>query len=868
MNKKNKGFTLIEVLATIAIIAVVTLIATIAYGRIRTGLLNREYNNLKSLIETAGVKYTSKTGYTAYFVRDLIEEGYLEPDDDSNNIYDPRNHESLNCHIVEVKKDKNMNYIASLGTKSFLLNDGCDENRVQKIVNDIAMTALITTTNINYLTTTNASEIGAKSTTKSNNIYSGINIVINQGSRWTNKQLDITAEILAPSGNLPYYVDMIGARYIWNKNTDTTTIEPNRTHTTNVFEFFDGYYYLDVYTKENKHLQSKITYKYDKQKPILYGKKTRYANPLDENIWKKSKVLLIYATDKDGVGLDRVYAGIRPCEDLLKDPNLGTAAVPNSQVHTYNVNDVEAGINGENGEINICVVDKLGNLSSDKFTVKKIDVTPPQCARVTGDHDKYQWEARTVKQYCYDNNTINGKNVIGSGCTNGDNPYPKTWDTTTKVGTIRITDNVGWTTDCPVNVYVDRTPPICAYTTGNTQSHKNNNGATTLGIGTTDNWDQNYRHVTQYCADKHVGCKVDSVSKDWEWSQANPQIATGTITIKDKVPRCSQESETGYCVNYETIKNTDDNLYSKNQSTVCTVGVYIDHVPPVASMESGSGVHSGNRIRFVCSDPSVNGVAGSGVISFKASATTQGSTTINPCHSAGDCSTSYGPEISNNDGGKLQFKILSSQTVINYPRDNILVSTYCEDKAHNIERRNQENSNNFEVSLYLADSVDHNEYVTTNGLGKSIGPCSTGCKLRTFRPAQGQSCQQFSYECSCTDSACASKDNVGEGSTCCLSGADPKWGCKKWSNTITSFSSRLDYQEYEGSQGHVSYIKYNNKYYIKPNRNIPSEEDDYDEYCNNSGCTGGYECLVFNCYPDNPYGNSLPSNTVCGNYTK
>ena len=848
MNKKYKGFTLIEVLATIAIIAVVSLIATIAYGKIRTGLLNKEYNNLKSLIEIAGVKYTSKTGYTAYFVRDLIEEGYLEPDDDTNNIYDPRTHKSLNCHIVEVKKDKNMNYVATLGTKSFLLNDGCDENRVQKIVNDINMTALITTTNINYLTTTNASEIGAKSKTKSNNIYSGINIVINQGSRWTNKQLDITANILGASGNIPYYVDITGARYIWNKNTDTTTIEPNRTHTTNVYEFYDGYYYLDLYTKSNQHLQSKITYKYDKQKPILYGKKTRYANPLDENVWKKSKVLLIYATDKDGVGLDRIYAGVRPCEDLLKDPNLGTAAVPNSQVHTYNVNDVEAGINGENGEINICVVDKLGNLSSDKFTVKKIDVTPPQCARVTGDHDKYQWEARTVKQYCYDNNTINGKNVIGSGCTNGDDPYPKTWSTTTKVGTIRITDNVGWTTDCPVNVYVDRTPPICAYTTGNTQAHKNNNGATTLGIGTTDNWDQNFRHVTQYCADKHVGCKVDSVSDEWEWSQANPLIVTGTITIKDKVPRCSQESETGYCVNYESIKNTDDNLYSKNQSTVCTVGVYIDHVPPMVYQVSYR-FHGGNRIKAYCTD-TIDGVDGSGVKQFTASASTSGSTTINPCHSAGDCSTSYGPSITNATGEALQFKVGLPGTITS--SDNVTVDGTCTDKAGNIDHNSG--------LTYAADLDDSSG---NNYINNTIN----GCQLKEFRAKTARECENLSYDCSVQDQICNGDSNPGRGSTCCYQGEDKHYGCKQASSSLTNFGEYKPFNQYDRIPD-VSYMIYNGEEYLPPDK-----ETDFAEYCYRNfdvvECEQGRKCLHFGCYLDHPgVSSSEIRRYICGNYTR
>ena len=866
MNKKNKGFTLIEVLATIAIIAVVTLIATIAYTRVRKNIISKEYKNLKSLIEIAGVKYASKTGYSDFYVEELIEEGYLEPDDNNNNIYDPRDEDHpLNCHLVHVSYDDNSNYKARLEDEEHKVNDGCDPTRKKSFANDLGLTVLITKTDINYINNANN---GSKLTTKSDDIYKNINIMTVGGNKWTNKQLDITASLLHDSGFTPYYADIIGAKYIWNKNPDTTTIEPNRTHTTNVKEYYNDYYYLDVYTVDDHHFQSKFMYKYDEQKPVIYEEKTKYANPLDEFIWKKSKTILMYVTDKNGIGLDKIYAGTKPCEELKKDPNLGKVAVPSSQVQSYVVDDVEAGIDGENGEINLCAIDKLGNLADTKtFVVKKIDITPPHCTKdlkanrkndVIGEHNKYQWESRTVRQYCFDNNMINGKLVVGSDCTKGRDYYSKTWSTTTKVGYITITDNVGWTTNCPVDVYVDRTAPVCNRATGNTQEHKNNNSATTLGVGSTDNWDQNFRHITQYCYDEHVGCKQNSWSKNWSWSESNPVIRTGTITIYDKVPKCSQKSITSSnCSNYDSIKDTAENLDNYNNSRTCTEGIYIDHVPPKV-YQNANAFHGENRIKAYCTD-TIDGVEGSGVASFEASASTKGKTNILPCTSgASNCASGNGPTISNTTGAGLQFKLIYNTHSIS-AANNVKVTGTCVDKAGNTD---QDKELNFEANI--ASSIG-NDY---------IGVTVDGCQLKEYRAKTAEECSHYSYDCSAKDTSC-NGSNSGEKSTCCLQGADPAFGCKVIEENPSKYKNfgKLVAREKYNNDPRVQYMKYKDgdtvKYYFIPH----IQSDEYMENCiDDNGvikCSVGRECLVFNCYPDFPLVSAQEvRNYICGNYTR
>ena len=692
---------------------------------------------------------------------------------------------------------------------SYKLNDGCDPSKTT--YNNFGLTVKITQTNINYLTTTNASELGSKSTKKANNIYSGINIIVNQGTRWTNKQLDITASL--PFSQVPRTGNLIDARYIWNKNPDNTTTTPS--HTTNVHEFYNELYYLDIYTKENEHFQNSFKYSYDQQKPVLYEDKTRYANPLDENVWKKSKTILIYVTDNEGVGLDRIYAGSKPCSDILKDPNMGVAATPHSDVQPYEVNDVEAGKDGENGLINICVTDKLGNLTTGQFRVKKIDITPPQCDRVVGDHNKYQYTNRTVHQYCYDNNVINGKKVIGSGCTHGeDTPYEKTWSTTTTVGTIKITDNVGWTTDCQVNVYVDKTPPVCG---------------TAQGAGSTSQWNQEERDINQYCIDYHVGCKQPYYHKHWS-KALGEYITTDTITIYDKDILCSQKSpitNSNDCRNYDSIKNTEANEH--NNSTVCTVGVYIDHVEPYVVTQSLT-VAVGNSAKLVCKDdchgdcPTDN----SGVKTFKA--------------------TFGGTTKTNSDGSALKFKMNSE--------GSYTVSYECEDNAGNKVTGSK---------TYTVETPPSSGNVSTT-FGKTCTYNGKTCHMGNWRSwSQVQGCSLFSYDCVCEDKICSNSTNQGAGSTCCLTGEDKKYGCKQSASSDTDFGTYLPF-EAVGGYDNVLYANYNSEYYVYPTSM---------SYCMDNGvsgsivhykCTHGRKCLHFNCYMDNP-GTQRPMQFICGNYS-
>jgi len=104
--KRKKGFTLTELLATVAVMVIVLTIAVPLYNTVRENTLNSSYSNLVAYIESKAQNYANDTGAVLTNVDTLIKEGYLQADDDKSNIYDPRTNEVLNCYMIMiVKKD-------------------------------------------------------------------------------------------------------------------------------------------------------------------------------------------------------------------------------------------------------------------------------------------------------------------------------------------------------------------------------------------------------------------------------------------------------------------------------------------------------------------------------------------------------------------------------------------------------------------------------------------------------------------------------------------------------------------------------------------------------------------------------------------
>ena len=112
MNNK-KGFTLVELLAVIVVLAIIIAIAVPTYSRIQKRIERSQYENKIELLKVAAAKYSEDTHIEYFFVEDLINYGYIDADKKINGedvIVDQNNH-SINCYIMHVtQKEGNMYY--------------------------------------------------------------------------------------------------------------------------------------------------------------------------------------------------------------------------------------------------------------------------------------------------------------------------------------------------------------------------------------------------------------------------------------------------------------------------------------------------------------------------------------------------------------------------------------------------------------------------------------------------------------------------------------------------------------------------------------------------------------------------------------
>lgn len=101
---KNRGFTLVELIAVIAILAVILLLSFGVFNSVQKSILESQYNNLIIDIEAKAEDYARDIGTTDVLyinVEFLITNGYIQADDD-NYIYDPRDNSIMNCYKIHI----------------------------------------------------------------------------------------------------------------------------------------------------------------------------------------------------------------------------------------------------------------------------------------------------------------------------------------------------------------------------------------------------------------------------------------------------------------------------------------------------------------------------------------------------------------------------------------------------------------------------------------------------------------------------------------------------------------------------------------------------------------------------------------------
>lgn len=416
----KKGFTLVELLGVIIIMAIIILIATTGYGKIAESTKQKSYESLVKLIETKAANFADETGELITNVQKLVELGYLEGDNEQGEVIDPRDGVTvLNCHLVSIINDSNMFY------GQFSEEENCDLNSIQ-IIN--------TNLNVNSYKTDDTVYNPSKYNFKEKLVP----------NTWTNTNVYLEAtlgEKIDPN-------EIVKITWQSNAGKEERIVENNfssqNKYLVTAEQLINTVYYVSIELKNKTVYQTNIIVKIDKQRPVILEHKID-----EENTWTNhTKKITVYANDGNGSGVYGYYIGEnRNC----KTANY-TAVREGDNPNVYDRSSKKS------GDYYICVMDNAGNVSEDystyRISIRKVDITRPSCGSWSGESTAWVIKgSRTISVSCIE--TANGYDQ--SGCSSS--YYSRTYSRNTKTdyASFTIYDNVGNSTTCSktANIYVD-----------------------------------------------------------------------------------------------------------------------------------------------------------------------------------------------------------------------------------------------------------------------------------------------------------------------------------------------------------------------------------------------------------------------------
>ncbi len=99
----KKGFTLVELMVVIIILAVLTLMAIPVYTGIEKNVNNSLYEGKIKEVMSKAENYAEESGKVVFDVKTLIEEGKLTPDNELGSFVDPRSKRDMSCDVINIK---------------------------------------------------------------------------------------------------------------------------------------------------------------------------------------------------------------------------------------------------------------------------------------------------------------------------------------------------------------------------------------------------------------------------------------------------------------------------------------------------------------------------------------------------------------------------------------------------------------------------------------------------------------------------------------------------------------------------------------------------------------------------------------------
>ena len=136
--KKHRGFTLIELMAVIVVLAIIIAIAIPSYSKIKFSIEEKNNQNKQEMIKIAAQKFAEDTNITAVYVKELVDNGYLEADEDGTIYGLNSKHEkiNINCYVV-LSERKNGVFYSEILEKDYKNENGlCDYNKLNNLTTD------------------------------------------------------------------------------------------------------------------------------------------------------------------------------------------------------------------------------------------------------------------------------------------------------------------------------------------------------------------------------------------------------------------------------------------------------------------------------------------------------------------------------------------------------------------------------------------------------------------------------------------------------------------------------------------------------------------------------------------------------------
>lgn len=348
--KNKRGFTLVELIAVIALLAVIITIAGISIVGIKENTLKNERANLRTTIKIAAKEYHEETGVDIVPVLVLLQTGRIEADEIAKSsagtvqkgdpvIYDPVTGEAINCECVNFKDNADGKWDTA--------TDCCSPEILSQTVEINYLYPNLTGTPVAY---------GAEAESTWFAMGNGEKFQL-KGALEKSGGKDIAYTWINPSApdiavnNIAFDVEVPEIGYINGEYVVTAD--------------FDG-----------RYAEKSFNLMIDGRLPFM---ENLYIEGIDT--WSPSKTL--HADFKDyesglfGFYLKRTSGSCsKSVSDYHKDTIIDGVNVEINGAHEFNLKtDVK-----ENGELSICLRDTAGNIieSDQKLTVSRIDNTNPQ----------------------------------------------------------------------------------------------------------------------------------------------------------------------------------------------------------------------------------------------------------------------------------------------------------------------------------------------------------------------------------------------------------------------------------------------------------------------------------------------------------